>query len=93
MQYGTDVEFKCCIRSSFGTALHLKWQSQIKEELGMKVGDKVEVIGSRYTGEKGTIRRRCKISIPGEPQVEGWEVKLSYGAYKLNEQELKLITD
>lgn len=59
----------------------------------MRVGDKVEVIGARHTGKKGTIRKRCKISNPPEPQENGWEVKLSYGAYKFYEQELKLITN
>jgi hypothetical protein len=59
----------------------------------MKVGDKVIVTGAKCTGQKGTIRRRCKIAIPGESQVEAWEVKLPCGPYKFHKKELKPITN
>lgn len=58
-----------------------------------KKGDKVEVIGGEFTGQKGTIRGSCKISKPWEPQESGWAVKLSHGTYKFYEEQLKLITD
>jgi hypothetical protein len=43
-----------------------------------KKGDKVEIIGREYTGPKGTVRRKCKISKSGEPQESGCAVKLSH---------------
>lgn len=58
-----------------------------------KKGDKVEVIGREFTGQKGTIVGPCKIAKPGEPQESGWAVKLSHVTYKLYEEQLKLITD
>lgn len=66
----------------------------MEEKLSMfKIGDRVEIKGGSHKGQKGTIRRRCKISNPPEPQENGWEVELSYGAYKFYEEQLRKTTD
>jgi hypothetical protein len=58
-----------------------------------KKGDKVEVKGGEFTGQKGFITGPCKLSKPGEPQESGWAVKLSHGTYKFYKEQLKLISD
>ena len=56
-----------------------------------KVGDKVEVTGREFTGQKGVIIKPEKLAVPGEPQEPVWLVQLESGVrYKFYREQLKL---
>lgn len=56
-----------------------------------KLGDKVIVTGSQFTGQKGVIVRQDKLVIPGESSAKAWAVKLESGVvYKFYGEQLQL---